>query len=660
MILPVDWFNRATRAVRYAALIVAPAVALSASAAIADDQHGQVSSGGVPVSFPTVHLYEAGSWKYGQAKLLGTTKADAAGKFTIHYAPPSNPDAQLYLVAAGGAFNNVRVTSPFGPLRLAAVLGSKHPANAVINERTTVALAYAFAQFIHKTNIAGPYPGPKNAALTAHNLANVATGDIAHVLATEPNGDETQTMGEFNSLANLLAACVRGPGKQPCNKLFALATPPGGHAPKNTLEAALNIARNPANNAEKLFKLSNLQNAYTPVLDDAPDTWTIALLYVGNGRELDGPGNIAFDADGNAWIANNYVFKESPEDIACGGKKLIRLDPAGNDVPGAPYGGGGLYGAGYGIARDHGGNIWVGNFGFQGSGCTEKQRDKSVSKFSPHGEALSPDVVGYGQGDINRPQGLDVAPNGDLWIANCGGDSLTVYRGADHKMAENFANLGLDKPFDVGVAPDGYVWATSNGNNRVIKISPDGKVVKVLRRRDGIRYPMGIAVDSLGNAWVAVSGIVSAPCHKGENFYDIPRVKNAAIVMVKPDGTVAKTITGGGVHIPFGISVDGDDNVWAVSFGRQRITQICGARPKTCPAGVTTGEPISPSTGFTFDGFTRNTAAQVDPSGNVWVTNNWLNLPIQTNPGGKEMAVLVGLGAPTPVKDPSPPPASGE
>jgi hypothetical protein len=58
-----------------------------------------------------------------------------------------------------------------------------------------------------------------------------------------------------------------------------------------------------------------------------------------------------------------------------------------------------------------------------------------------------------------------------------------------------------------------------------------------------------------------------------------------------------------------------------------------------------TGQPIAP-TGYHFDGLTRNTAATIDPSGNVWVTNNWLLDPVQTNPGGDGMVVFIGLAAP--------------
>ena len=39
----------------------------------------------------------------------------------------------------------------------------------------------------------------------------------------------------------------------------------------------------------------------------------------------------------------------------------------------------------------------------------------------------------------------------------------------------------------------------------------------------------------------------------------------------------------------------------------------------------------------------------VDPSGNVWVANNWENVPVQTNPGAHQIVAFVGAAAPLPV-----------
>jgi hypothetical protein len=74
-----------------------------------------------------------------------------------------------------------------------------------------------------------------------------------------------------------------------------------------------------------------------------------------------------------------------------------------------------------------------------------------------------------------------------------------------------------------------------------------------------------------------------------------------------------------------------------------------------CPPGLSTGDPISPSTGYQSDALERMTAGAVDPSGNLWVTNNWkIDVDAFQNPGGNAVVILIGAAAPvkTPVIGP--------
>ena len=61
-----------------------------------------------------------------------------------------------------------------------------------------------------------------------------------------------------------------------------------------------------------------------------------------------------------------------------------------------------------------------------------------------------------------------------------------------------------------------------------------------------------------------------------------------------------------------------------------RVSHFCGVDTSKCPPtkrGV--GKAISPDgTGYTSDALVRNTAVAIDPSGNVWLANNWKRFPI--------------------------------
>ncbi len=632
------------RGAHYCAVLAGFSFALLAGQAWSAELNGKIRTGSLPVSYARVTLYQAGTTTGGAASVLATARANSLGTFRISYTAPSDPDAVLYVITQGGSVEAIGLNPRDRHLRFATVLGTKRTSSVVINERTTVAAAYAFAQFIDGVTISGVHPGPKNAAATLRNLVNVRNGKVGNVLGQKPNGGKTQTMREFNSLANLLSTCVRGLAETNCKALFKRATPPGGKRPKDILQAAVNIAHYPGRKAKSLYNLSQRSGVYSPALKSAVDTWTLTILYDGGGGMLDGPGNMAFDKEGTVWIGNNYEYKKSPHTPACGDTHLIRLTPDGRKYPGSPYTGGGIYGVGFGIAMDLNENVWIGNFGFSGDGCTTGGDDKTVSLFNSDGvpQAGTP----YNTGNINRVQGVATDTDNTVWFTNCGGDSVTVYPGGVPSNI-NYAPAEMEKPFGAAVDGNHDVWVAANETNRIFKLDQAGNIlVRTERGEAGVKRPMGIAVDSLNNAWVANSGVIGAPCYFRPSA-NIPNPKDASVTMVAPDGTTKGPYENDGLFIPWGIAVDGDDNVWVANFGGSRVGHVCGARPENCPPGVTTGQSIAPKkTGYTFDGLIRVTAVQVDSSGNVWLANNWLPVPYQTNPGGKTMAVMIGIAAP--------------
>lgn len=645
--------------------------------------NGQVQSGGQGLPNATVTLFSTG---FGEGpQNLGTISTDSEGFFVLSYPIPSDPNTVLYLITDSTPLDIPNLEGAALPIRLATVLGTENfPSQVIINERSTAATAFAMAQFSSGAGFDGLYPGIQNSAATLQNLVNISTGEIGEVLATSPNGSETTTLATLNSLANLLASCVQSSVQ--CPNLFQLTTPPAGETPQNTLQAALNIAHFPWQNVTDLRTQSQQQNLYQPSLatEDMLDAWTLAIRYVGNGEELDGPGFQVFDEDGNVWICNNYVFSLDPldpEGMVCGGQQVLKFTPTGEDFPGAPYEGGGVYGAGFGIALDPSGDVWVANFAFQGANCpfSIPELSQTVSLFSSEGVPLSPDSQGnetgadhggyQGAGNtISRPQGMVSDVDSNIWTVNCGGGSVTVFPQGDPNQAyaiaptDDLANPLLDIPFAITMDPLGHAWVTSNENASVFAFDLDGNVVHSLTdaaaNAAGIFRPMGIASDSVGNIWVANSGIIRPPCDQVTAMDLLDAVEailmddfvgaNASVTLITPDGNASagSPYQGGGLLVPWGIAVDGNDNVWVANFGGSRVSQICGARPETCPPGFQTGDPISPDNGYSSNGLTRNTGVAIDPSGNVWLANNWRHFPNQQNPGGHEMVVFIGLAKP--------------
>jgi len=654
-----------------ALLISAFAGGVNAEGAGNTSLRGTVSSGGAGLAGYDVSLYARFAGPFGGAGVLGSAITGPNGEFEINYHLPRGPSSLsqplLFVRAQSGA------------AMLASAIGQAPVAGpVVVNERTTVATGFAFAQFVDGLAIDGNRYGMLNAVRMAANMAQPATGDVAAVLALPPNGPETTALRTFNALANIVAQCVAA--QAGCEALFDATTPPEGARPGNVLQAVANIAKYPWLNVAGLFDLSQTRPAYTPALDGPPDAWTLFLKFTGSfssvqdeNNLMNGPGAIAIDKMGYLWVADNYK-PEAPSVPACAGERLLKFYPWGENFPGSPYFGGGLSGAGFGVSIAPNGLIWVGNFGFAGTGCPLPPAN-SVSVFTPEGQALSPDE-GLTAGRISWPQSTVPDREGNIWIANCAADSVTVYpkgiaqgafdvpipppAGANEKM----------KPFGIAIDHRGSAWVTGSFNSTLAVIGSEGKVdVIPPQAADGrvqLSRPMGVASDSRGNIWVANSDFMDVPCPP-----DIPRLGPAtapsiALFLRSPDHKPYpdSPFTGGGLTIPWGIAVDGNDTVWVANFGfpfdlahpenaatwpaPNRVSHFCGADTARCPPtkrGV--GKAISPDgTGYSSDALDRNTGVSIDPSGNVWLVNNWKPSPNLSNPGENSIVALVGAAAP--------------
>ncbi|MGA9063249.1 MAG: hypothetical protein WB341_16505 [Terracidiphilus sp.] len=253
----------------------------SPASTVASKLKGNVMGGQSPISGATVQLYAAGSSGYGsgaQALLTPALTTDANGNFTIpngsYTCPLSNPET--YIVATGG---NPGVGSNNPAITLMAALGPCDALSSstyvVINEVTTVAAAFALAPFLGPGAQVGTIPaneqGLTNEFTNFNSLVNIATGTSP---GTSVPAGVTVPVEEIYTLADILAACVNSNGTTTCSALFAAAKSTGGSTPTNTLDAALNIARNPGANIAALMALPTAQSPFQPILAAQPSEWT--------------------------------------------------------------------------------------------------------------------------------------------------------------------------------------------------------------------------------------------------------------------------------------------------------------------------------------------------------------------------------------------------
>jgi len=643
-----------------AAIVAATGLVSSASAF---SLNGVVQSGGTastqPLANVDITLFEATA---ARPTVLGRATTNTFGQFTIT-SPQNTSSSIFYLSADVGA-----------GVEFVAVLGPNLPAAVTVNELTTVAASYSMAQFYKTGVISGNSFGLQIAAGMNDNLVTIATGESSPVLLASPNADQTNSLRSTRSLANLLAACVHD--RRVTNEFFRLTKPARGRVPRNTAEAIANLARNPGQNVEPIYVLTQISDSYSPPLVRMPDAWTVTVKVNDSGDDaylIGGLGNLVFDARGYAWITNNVV-QGTPNSS----RTMIVLKPNGkpadgkNGTPVSPVMGGGLLGGGYGITIDPQGSIWEGNFGWgECRGCKPTRRGNgSVSQFTASGTPIS-GSNGY-QGGPLRAQGMAADASGNIWIASYGDDSVYVFVGGDPNQSVGFQQYDGSGPFDLVLAADGTAWVTNGGGLLGGNLSSVAKfaLVNGALQQQFLNYLgqalKGLSLDSQGNAWVT---------SQDENL----------VYAIRPDGTVLGTFSGGGIDGPWGATVDGEDNVWIANFGplqigsdftSGRLTKLAGANPTTRPPGTKLGDPISPATGYTvpsagsevllhngdplygpgsppsFAPMMRQTKVGIDQAGNVWSLNNWkpdFDIDILFNPGGDGVVIFVGLAAPPPV-----------
>lgn len=642
------------------AAMVAPAAQAAPGSQRADlSISGVVHTGDDALASAQVFVYASSDGN--GSKVLGSTRTSADGSFSFSYGAPRAFDGVVYLATAGGQLSGSGETVP-NAFRLASVIGAPVDGQSItINDLTTVGSAFAMAQFIQGAKLSGANPGLTIASQMVGHLVNIETGELGATITNDSNGSEATTLNKLNEMANLLVTCASDASV--CDDLLGYALPISGRAPSDTFRAIVNMARNPWQSNAEIYSLV-ASDAYLPGLDSAPAGWTLSLKFKGDPRKFAGPGNIVIDTEGQLWVGNNYVHEKGFILPDCAGDELFRLDPTTGDT--MTFKGGGVDGVGFGITIDPDGDIWTGNFGFKGTTCPRNPFSDSVSQFAPNGTPISPDTEwtpdmsevisggGWTQGDISWPQGTVSNRDGDIWIANCGSNSfsengsLTVYRGGDHDDWFVIDDDRLNKPFDIAFDTRHNAWVSSTNGDQVFAFDSDGGALagSPWDLPAGSR-PMGVASDSRGNVWVSVSGRIELPCPDERNDVDPSETPGVAMFNVRGEQSPVGGFTGGGLTIPWGIVVDGADTVWVANFEKGGLSNFCGARVSTCPTGLKTGDPISPDvTGYSSELLDRNTGLTIDSSGNVWLANNWKDLPIQANPAGDGLVVYIGLAAP--------------
>ena len=560
---------------------------------------GVVHGGQQGLDNAQVYLYAVGTGGYGTASTLlaGPASTDAHGDFSFNGGFSCTAGQQIYLYSVGGdpELNPGGTSSGNNPgAGLLAVVGhctggtgitnSQGTATGFVfmNEVSTIAAAYSLSAYAtDATHIASSgttlaNTNLSNAIDTSFNLVNQSTGAA---LGAPLNGNGTVPSTEINALADILAACINSTsGSSQCSTLFTDATN-GTTAPTDTATAAINIAHNPTANVTALLNTVTSTAPFQPAISSAT-SFTLAVNYTGGG--LLNPIQLAVDASGNIWVANN-ANGSTP--------RLSEFNHLGVPANASGYTGGGLD-VSQSVVIDNSGNVWVGN---SNVGVTVN----NLSEFTSAGTAIS-GTNGFTGGGLSNPVGLAIDANGNIWAANNAAPTGTTIvsefnsSGTAVSPAGGYPSGGVTTPVSVTVDTSGNIWVAGGegGGTTISKLNGStGAVLSGTGYTGGLSAPWGLAIDSSGNAWVANN--------TGNSLNEF-----------NSSGVLVNTSTGGGLNTPRSVAIDGAGKVWINDIGASVLSEFNSAETAQSPAG-----------GFTGGAMNGPSSIAVDGSGNVWTAN---------------------------------------
>ena len=268
---------------------------------------------------------------------------------------------------------------------------------------------------------------------------------------------------------------------------------------------------------------------------------------------------------------------------------------------------------------------------------------------------------------ISRPRGVAVDSTGNVYIADTDNNRIrkvdssgiitTIAGRGDHQNAGFDGDGGpataalLHSPRGIAVDGVGNVYFADTGNRRIRKVDSAGTITTIVgdgnrpgRKNssfggDGgpataaqLSFPYGVAVDGLGNVYIADAGLNSR-IRKVDAAGIITTIAGNGMEGYRGDGGPAVLAQ---LHYPSGVAADTAGNIYIADWGHNRVRKVDAAGTITAFAGDGVGELETPphriaeaTFGHGGDGGPAVEAAvtgpegvEVDGAGNVYIAAN--------------------------------------
>jgi hypothetical protein len=559
----------------------------------------------------------------------GNALTDAGGNFNITGDYNCDSGSYVYITGSGGnpgnGVNNpnIALMAALGPC---SVLKSEGNAGTYpfifMDEETTVAAAYALAQFSGNTTFGTPLsslPGTVGSSPTApadnfttsysnqYGIANAMA--IAGVLVntttgTSPgnnaNGTATVEYWQVNLLSNLLAACINSQGNtgagSPCGTLYANVIN-NGTAPADTIQAAVLMAKNPVLSATQISNLYGLIPAAGPFQPYPTATtqihdMTLAIAYnpqipgttAGTLADtlLTDPQAVTFDQYGNAW----FVMEQGSTSVD---NWIAELDPTGNPIP---------------------------------AGCTSSCTSASNYEITTYSLGTSAGSNGTSttyEGPLSTTNyllGIAFDTSNNLWVTDWSQGNVMVVPGS----GAVYTSSGTASTYNGGNyngsngATSAYGYAVgSGGGTRPTGLAIDGSNDVFITTTGG-----SYETDGTGYTNTAYTSGGSAKPYKGFVTFVGGSASNVSYAAVS-DAPTQVAISSGTLDKVSGTAITGSPFVWMSTSGFALLDQAY-SQPTTVTGAIGTGQGM-------LTPFSANTAESTYGIGGANQTGIWTTVP---------------------------------
>ena len=284
-----------------------------------------------------------------------------------------------------------------------------------------------------------------------------------------------------------------------------------------------------------------------------------------------------------------------------------------------------------GVTVDSAGNVYVAD-----SGNNKIRKITStgvVTTLAGSGSQGSADGTGKAA-SFNTPIGVAVDSSGNVYVADMGNHKIrkitpagvvTTLAGSGSEGSADGTGLAarFNAPNLLAIDSSGNVYVAEGGNNKIRKITSTGVVTTLAGSGSqgsangtglaaSFNTPIGVAVDSSGNVYVADMGN-----HK------IRKITLAGVVTTfagsGSEGSANGTGLAASFNTPLGIAVDSIGNLYVADSGNNKIRKITSTGVVTTLAG--SGLKSSVDGSATTASFSNPSGVAVDSGGNVYISD---------------------------------------